>query len=351
MVAVGWLDNKAVNFISTSDTTAISSVMRRVGSEKKEVPAPAVVCNYNKYMGGVDRHDKLRSTFSLGKRHKFRKYYVKLVLFLVDVALTNAWIYYKMANENVGEKYGDRADFYINLAKELLRDDIDFEAKYKVNTTRRLGATRRTNNCDSEESQGESNGERSDTNADSGIDGLIMPNTTHFTAEERAGVERFLRMGTASETCRPCSFSAFPFPLKKRSKSCQVCQYELKKPKWKDVVICPLHKVRLCLSVQPPRSLSLPALIKRDGSDVTDYSWTCEETASCWDKFHTFYSKHGLFSSKNIDLNQKKIKFGAVQYSSELYQKKYTALGIEITKKGKNSKGVGLIVAAKHWKT
>jgi len=97
--------------------------------------------------------------------------------------------------------------------------------------------------------------------------------------------------------------------------------------------------------------LSLPALIKRDGSDVTDYSWTCEETASCWDKFHTFYSKHGLFSSKNIDLNQKKIKFGAVQYSSELYQKKYTALGIEITKKGKNSKGVGLIVAAKHWKT
>jgi hypothetical protein len=27
-------------------------------------------------MGGVDRHDRLRSTFSLGKKHKFKKYYI-----------------------------------------------------------------------------------------------------------------------------------------------------------------------------------------------------------------------------------------------------------------------------------
>jgi len=37
MVAVGWLDNKAVNFISTSDTTAIKSVQQHVGCEKQEV--------------------------------------------------------------------------------------------------------------------------------------------------------------------------------------------------------------------------------------------------------------------------------------------------------------------------
>jgi hypothetical protein len=55
------------------------------------VPAPEIVCNYNKYMGGLDRHDRLRSTFSLDKQHKFKKYYVKLMLFLVEIALTNAW--------------------------------------------------------------------------------------------------------------------------------------------------------------------------------------------------------------------------------------------------------------------
>ena len=67
MVAVGWLDNKPVHFISTSDTTAVHSVQHRIGSTKVDVPAPEVVCNYNKYMGGVDRHDKLHSTFSVAQ--------------------------------------------------------------------------------------------------------------------------------------------------------------------------------------------------------------------------------------------------------------------------------------------
>ncbi|MFN9978694.1 MAG: hypothetical protein ACK53Y_02210 [bacterium] len=57
------------------------------------MPAPEIVCNYNKYTGGIDSSDRLRATFSLGKQHKFKKYYVKLMLFLVDIALTNAWIY------------------------------------------------------------------------------------------------------------------------------------------------------------------------------------------------------------------------------------------------------------------
>jgi C1A family cysteine protease len=68
LVAIGWLDNKAINFISTVDTTGVVSVERRIKNEKVQLFAPAVVKNYNMYMGGVDRHDKLRSTFSLGKQ-------------------------------------------------------------------------------------------------------------------------------------------------------------------------------------------------------------------------------------------------------------------------------------------
>jgi hypothetical protein len=90
IIAVGWLGNKAVDFISTADTTSSRVVKRRVPNKKVEIPAPEVVCKYNKYMGGVDKHDKLRSTFSLCKQHKFKKYYVKLLLFLLDVALTNS---------------------------------------------------------------------------------------------------------------------------------------------------------------------------------------------------------------------------------------------------------------------
>jgi len=131
-VAVGWLDNKAINFIFISDTMAIKSVQRCVGCEKQQVPAPEIVFNYNKYMGGIDSSDRLRATFSLGKQHKFKKYYVKLMLFLVDIALTSAWIYYQMANDQVGGKAGDRADFYICIASEMIRQDLDFEALYKV---------------------------------------------------------------------------------------------------------------------------------------------------------------------------------------------------------------------------
>jgi hypothetical protein len=51
--------------------------------------APVAVSNYNKYIGGVDRHDRLCSSFSLCKAHHFKKYYMKLMLFLVDIGLTN----------------------------------------------------------------------------------------------------------------------------------------------------------------------------------------------------------------------------------------------------------------------
>jgi len=282
---------------------AIKSVQRRVGCEKQQVPAPEIVCNYNKYTGGIDGSDRLRATFSLGKQHKFKKYYVKLMLFLVDIALINAWIYYQMANDQVGGKAGDRADFYICIASEMIRQDLDFEALYKVRAqgNRTLRPRQNTRNDES----GTNDDDDGYDSKDDYIEDLIMRPNIQMTDDEHAALERFLKQ-SSSDTCIPCSFTSFPFPLKKRSKSCQVCQYKLKKPTWKDVVMSAAHGVRLCLKVHPPRSMVQPALIKCDGSDVTDFSWTSPETASCWDKLHSFYAGHGLFSNKNNDLTQKK---------------------------------------------
>jgi hypothetical protein len=64
-------------------------------------------------MGGVDKHDKLWSSFALGKHHKLKKYYIKLMLFLFDIALTNSWIYYKMVNPDSASESELRADFFI----------------------------------------------------------------------------------------------------------------------------------------------------------------------------------------------------------------------------------------------
>ena len=47
MVAIGWLDNKPVHFVSTADKTEIVSVSRRAGANLLEVSAPVVAANYN----------------------------------------------------------------------------------------------------------------------------------------------------------------------------------------------------------------------------------------------------------------------------------------------------------------
>jgi hypothetical protein len=71
-------------------------------------------------MGGVDRHDHLRSSFSLCKAHHFGKYCIKLFLFILDVGITNAWKYYKMCNGDNNKKYGTRADFFQSIAESMV---------------------------------------------------------------------------------------------------------------------------------------------------------------------------------------------------------------------------------------
>ena len=128
-----------MNFISTEDMTSIKTVKRRATDNKVEVAAPEVVVNYNKYMGGVDQHNHLCSSFSLGKVHEFQKYYVKLLLFVMDVALTNAWVYYSLANPEKAQRDGARADFFVTLGAQIVKQNIDWESKYKIVSGRALG--------------------------------------------------------------------------------------------------------------------------------------------------------------------------------------------------------------------
>jgi hypothetical protein len=128
MLAVGWVDSKAVYFVSTADTTEIVPVSRRIGSTKVNVVAPLAIANYNKFIGGVDHHDRLCSTFSLSKKHHFKKYYIKLMLFLLDIGHTNAWIYYKKCNEDLCNKEGNRAAFFQSVAEAMVNSNTKWNA-------------------------------------------------------------------------------------------------------------------------------------------------------------------------------------------------------------------------------
>lgn len=57
--------------------------------------------------------DRLCSTF---KWHKFQK----SLFSWYCITLTSARIQYQPANEKTGEKYADRADFYVQLADDMM---------------------------------------------------------------------------------------------------------------------------------------------------------------------------------------------------------------------------------------
>jgi hypothetical protein len=51
-------------------------------------------------------------TFSLCIYHGFKKYCIKLLLFLVDIGLTNAQVYSKLCHEETCKKEGACTNFF-----------------------------------------------------------------------------------------------------------------------------------------------------------------------------------------------------------------------------------------------
>jgi hypothetical protein len=124
----GWIDGNrnTVHFLTSADGMATNEVSRRVGWCDKKVQAPICIKRYNHGMQAVDRHDQLvRQTFSLASRHGFKKYYVQIMLGLMDMALVNAYIHYKLVNEENSTKDSARYEFMESLANALLTTDCD----------------------------------------------------------------------------------------------------------------------------------------------------------------------------------------------------------------------------------
>jgi hypothetical protein len=147
------------------------------------------------------------------------------------------------------------------IAQHLVRPGYDWSAKYKVPI-----------DLDEVNEQDRSEQSPRPRRNDKAINDVMMD-------MDRAEFE---------DKCEFIDFSSVPFDVKKRSRSCQICNYEMQKPKWKGVVMCMNHGVRLCTGIMPPESDTLPELYQLNGEKVIDYSWTCPTKTSCWNKFHDF---------------------------------------------------------------
>jgi len=137
IVVFSWLDGNPVTMISTADGTDESFVKRKVQADKVKVPAPVAVAAYNNGMQAVDRHDQLRSMYSLQSRHRFIRYYVAMYFCMVDMALTNASIHYFLNSPEKKNKKDARREFFKELAVSLLSHDNEWKkfddekSKYK----------------------------------------------------------------------------------------------------------------------------------------------------------------------------------------------------------------------------
>ena len=118
VVASAWMDRKVVMLMSTTCQPSESGTVQRKQKDgsRVEVPCPASIILYNKFMGGVDRGDQLRGYYRC--RTKSRKFYKYIFFFLLDVAITNAHILMKTSTSSCPFK-GVKS-FRIQLAKDLI---------------------------------------------------------------------------------------------------------------------------------------------------------------------------------------------------------------------------------------
>ena len=97
ILIIKWFDNKCVTVGSNFDTIEpLAKVQRWIKDckSKEGVPQPHAIYNYNKNMGGVDHHDWLVGKYSVSIRGK--KWYWPLFTRMLDMAVVNAWIIYRM---------------------------------------------------------------------------------------------------------------------------------------------------------------------------------------------------------------------------------------------------------------
>ena len=310
----GWVDGNPVHFLTTADGSEVVTVLRRVNSERRQVSAPVGIKRYNHGMQGVDRHDQLRKLFSTADRHGFKKYYMKLFLGLLDMAMVNAWLHYKMVNPAVAKQRHARRDFMEDLANALFKEDWDYYQGVVVQNEHNL-LTGLVKNVDDNDS------------ASAMSSGAILDD-----AEEETGL-------LVTKKCSPIALKqVMETRTQRMGYGCQVCTFEGRgRGTTRNVVICATHRLRLCVISQPAQKM-LQKKGPQVGEELIDYSWRAPNKEwTCWEKAHKFYIPQGLFRNNVAKLDESNPSFQCTMVSSQLYNAKRRALGEELVKRGRPS--------------
>ncbi|XP_041473820.1 piggyBac transposable element-derived protein 4-like [Lytechinus variegatus] len=98
MLGVTWHDTKRVSALSTIHPSGCQQRQvrdRRSAGGVRQVTKPTAICGYNSSMGGVDLLDQRMSYYRYPHRHI--KWYMVVFHFLLEVALVNGYLAYRLA--------------------------------------------------------------------------------------------------------------------------------------------------------------------------------------------------------------------------------------------------------------
>ncbi|GAQ92975.1 hypothetical protein KFL_012320010, partial [Klebsormidium nitens] len=99
MLAAVWQDRQPVHFLSTCHGLSMGETTRRAGSVSEPIVCPEIAFEYNKYKDAVDQFDKscLGLGYSIEMEIVSRKWWVRVILGLLDGAMHNAYVLYHEA--------------------------------------------------------------------------------------------------------------------------------------------------------------------------------------------------------------------------------------------------------------
>ena len=119
LLALQWKDKRLITMLSSIHDSSMVTKTRRTrasASGRENIQKPFMVDQYNTYMGGVDKSDQYLSYY--GFDHRMVKWYKRAVFHLLDLAIVNAYIMYKLSVQS--GKHMSHVQFRIKLATELL---------------------------------------------------------------------------------------------------------------------------------------------------------------------------------------------------------------------------------------
>ena len=297
-----WNDKNPVHVLSSADGTEVDTTKRRIKSSKVQVLCPSAIKRYNQGMQGVDQFNKLLTLYPLASL-KFDKYYKKIAMVLLDFALTNAYLHYKIANEETMDKKYRRVTFMERLQDQMI--ETDWAEKV------------RTYDMKVPEDDSSMDSDTNEISNEKNFEELMKMDVIAKPEEERLPMESLQfscnpvamknsQLDSPSEQMHAMFVDSKTKSLSNSKKACQICDFEGRGRKLNGVNYCPTHRIRACtLRFMDPRLMDF---FKKQGEKqiIHDISlmdkWLCPDTSlTCWEKAHSFYIPNGLFHSTFFD--------------------------------------------------